>query len=120
MTILPSETKQNVKIFWEGLQGLRGVESTPAGEAIQGAPNLTKIGGNDNTVLFPHPLAFSHASGTRIPDSGVLTVWFQTNCYMNLTMPATYIANGLGDIQVWDAWYSEDNEITVKPELKEV
>jgi hypothetical protein len=109
------DSKENVKVFWENLQRLHGVENTPAGEAIQSAPNLTKIGGNDNTVLFPHPLAFSHASGTRVPDSGVLTVWFQTNCTMNtVTVPVTDIATGWGDIDVYDAWYSDDNEITVE------
>ena len=52
--------------------------------------------------------------------SDVLTVWFQTNCYINFTMAATDIANGPGDIQVWDAWYSADNEITAEPKRKEV
>jgi hypothetical protein len=111
------DSKENVKIFWENLQRVHGVENTPTGAAIVDAPNLTKIGGNDNTVLFPHPLAFSHASGTRVPDSGVLRVWFQTNCIMNtVTIPATMIATGWDDILVQDAWFSDDNEITVQLE----
>jgi hypothetical protein len=105
---------ENVRAFWENLEGKYELYYRPTLPAMGWAPQLTKKGGYDDVVLFPKVKGFSHHSGTRVPSGGI-DVWMQTDCKMNTgTIPASMIVRGDGDITIQNASYGGVNDIRAR------
>jgi hypothetical protein len=79
---------QNVAAFWGALQGQPGgLSSRAAGDALGRAPALTKIGGYDNTTLYPIVQQYSYWNNVEIPDNGI-ELWVETDTRMSNSVPA--------------------------------
>ncbi len=104
-----SDSKENVKILWETLDGDNGVEFRPSGEAYIECPNLD-INGADNITLAPAVNGFSHTSGTQIPSDGLLIeATFDTP--VSTASPATACVEASGVLTIESASWSGNEKI---------